>query len=80
MRIWEKIKEAWPLVTKARFNRMKGDRNALLKEHKNMSDYVLALNEKVSKLRLVTEKVLAYNEKITGDLDMITDELKRIGF
>lgn len=45
-----------------------------------MSDYVLALNEKVTKLRLITEKVLAYNEKITGDLDMIADELKRIGF
>ena len=59
---------------------MKADKDALLKEHKKMSDYVLALNEKVTKLRLITEKVLAYNEKITGDLDMITDELKRIGF
>lgn len=59
---------------------MKADKDALLKEHKKMSDYVLALNEKVTKLRLITEKVLAYNEKITGDLDMIADELKRIGF
>ena len=80
MRIWEKIKEAWPLVTRARFDAVKADKDALLKEHKNMSDYVLALNEKVTKLRLITEKVLAYNEKITGDLDMIADELKRIGF
>ena len=56
MQIWEKIKEAWPLVTKARFNRMKGDRNALLKEHKNMSDYVLQLNEQVDEsARILTQ-------------------------
>ena len=48
MQIWEKIKEKWPLVTKTRFNRLKSDRNALLKEHKNMSDYVLMLNDQVS--------------------------------
>ena len=58
MRIWEKIKEAWPLVTKARFNRMKGDRNALLKEHKNMSDYVLQLNEQVDEsARILSQAV-----------------------
>ena len=47
MRIWAKIKEVWPLVTKARHKRLIEDRNALLKEHKNMSDYVLQLNEQV---------------------------------
>ena len=58
MRIWAKIKEAWPLVTKARFNRMKGDRNALLKEHKNMSDYVLQLNEQVDEsARILSQAV-----------------------
>ena len=48
MQILEKIKEAWPLVTKARFNRLKSDRNALLKEHRNMSDYVIQLSGQVS--------------------------------
>ena len=62
MRIWEKIKEAWPLVTKARFNRMKGDRNALLKEHKNMSDYVLQLNEQVDEsARILSQAVKTLN-------------------
>ena len=44
----EKIKDKWPLVTKARFNRLKSDRDALLKEHKNMSDYVIQLSGQVS--------------------------------
>ena len=44
----ERIKDMWPLVTKARFNRLKSDRDALLKEHKNMSDYVLQLSGQVS--------------------------------
>ena len=56
MRIWAKIKEAWPLVTKARHKRLIEDRNALLKEHKNMSDYVLQLNEQVDEsARILTQ-------------------------
>ena len=46
MRIWAKIKDAWPLVTKARFNRLKDDRDALLEQHKKMSDYVLVVSKK----------------------------------
>ena len=70
---WEKIKENWPLVTRERFRRMKADRDALLKEHKKMSDYVLVLNERA-------QKALEHIEKTTGDLSMIARELKRIGF
>ena len=56
MRIWAKIKEVWPLVTKARHKRLIEDRNALLKEHKNMSDYVLQLNEQVDEsARILTQ-------------------------
>ena len=56
MRIWAKIKEVWPLVTKARHKRLIEDRNALLKEHKNMSDYVLQLNEQVdASARILTQ-------------------------
>ena len=56
MRILEKIKENWPLVTKARHKRLIEDRNALLKEHKNMSDYVLQLNEQVDEsARILTQ-------------------------
>ena len=60
MRIWAKIKEVWPLVTKARHKRLIEDRNALLKEHKNMSDYVLRLNEQVDELaRILSQGVKA---------------------
>ena len=62
MQIWEKIKEAWPLVTKARHKRLIEDRNALLKEHKNMSDYVLQLNEQVDEsARILSQAVKALN-------------------
>ena len=56
MQIWEKIKDKWPLVTKARHKRLIEDRNALLKEHKNMSDCVLQLNEQVdASARILTQ-------------------------
>ena len=58
MQIWEKIKDKWPLVTKARHKRLIEDRNALLKEHKNMSDYVLQLNEQVDEsARILSQAV-----------------------
>lgn len=52
---------------------MKADKDALLKEHKKMSDYVLVLNERA-------QKALEHIEKTTGDLSMIARELKRIVF
>ena len=61
MRIWAKIKDAWPLVTKARFNRLKDDRDALLEQHKKMSDYVLVVSyraEEVAKILANCETTL----------------------
>ena len=65
MLIWAKIKEAWPLVTRARFNRMKADKDALLKEHKNMSDYVLQLNEQVDESARILSQAMKSLKGIT---------------
>ena len=54
----EKIKDKWPLVTRARFNRLKSDRDALLKEHKNMSDYVLGLNDQVAEAAAIASQAV----------------------
>ena len=50
MRIWAKLKETWPLVTKARFNIVKDDRDALLEQHKKMSDYVLVVSHRAEEV------------------------------
>ena len=65
MQIWEKIKDKWPLVTKARFKRLIEDRNALLKEHKNMSDYVLQLNEQVDESARILSQAMKSLKGIT---------------
>ena len=65
MRIWAKIKEKWPLVTKARHKRLIEDRNALLKEHKNMSDYVLQLNEQVDESARILSQAMKSLKGIT---------------
>lgn len=58
MEFIKRIKDNWPFVTKTRFNRLKKDRDALLKEHRNMSDYVLQLNSQVSEASLIMTRAV----------------------
>ena len=63
MQIWGKIKEAWPLVTKKRFLRMKKDKDALLEQHHVMSDHVLEYDLMVKDAVKRVEQALSYLKK-----------------